>query len=165
MITGTVDDGTQENQRRRSRLGRALYILGGCCYQLGEQEEAAAYVERAAKEADSQQERMGYRQYLAHILCESKQYEQAVDVCDQILEEDENYYPAYLIRQEACYELRKGQQVVDDYHRAVGIFAGYYKPYLMAAQVFFYHNQFEDARGVIDRAKENGVEFSSCLKL
>ena len=165
MITGTVDDGTQENQRRRSRLGRALYILGGCCYQLGEQEEAAAYVERAAKEADSQQERMGYRQYLAHILCESKQYEQAVDVCDQILEEDENYYPAYLIRQEACYELRKGQQVVDDYHRAVGIFAGYYKPYLMAAQVFFYHNQFEDAKGVIDRAKENGVEFSSCLKL
>ena len=54
---------------------------------------------------------------------------------------------------------------MDDYHRAVGIFAGYYKPYLMAAQVFFYHNQFEDAKGVIDRAKENGVEFSSCLKL
>lgn len=165
MITETVDDGTQENRRRRSRKGRALYILGGCCFQQGESEAAAGYVERAAKEADGQQERMGYLQYLAHILCESKQYERAVDVCDQMTAEDENYYPAYLLRQEACYELRKGQQVVDDYHRAVGIFAGYYKPYLLAAQVFFYHNQFEDAKEVIDRARENGAEFSSCLKL
>lgn len=165
MIKETPDDGTTENRKRRSRLGRAFYILGGCLFELGETKEAAASVRRAADESEGRQEELGCLQYLAHILFESKQYEQSVDVCDEIIAKDENYYPAYLTRQEACYELRKGQEVVDDYHRAVAIFAGYYKPYLLAAQVFFFHNQYEDAKGVIERARENGVEFSSLMKL
>lgn len=165
MIKETPDDGTDENRKRRSRLGRAHYILGGCLFELGEREEAFASVRRAAEVSEGRQEELGCLQYLAHILFESKQYEQSVDVCDEIIAKDENYYPAYLTRQEACYELRKGQAVVDDYHRAVAIFAGYYKPYLLAAQVFFFHNQYEDAKGVIERARENGVEFSSLMKL
>lgn len=165
MIRETADDGTEENRKRKSRLGRALYILGGCCFELKELERAVDYLEQAVKAAEGQAERLGYLQYLGHILCESEQYEKAVDVCDRIISEDENYYPAYLTRQEACYELQKGQAVVDDYHKATAIFAGYYKPYLLAAEVFFYHNQFDDAKEVIDKAKENQVIFSSRLKL
>lgn len=82
-----------------------------------------------------------------------------------MIQEDSGYYPAYVQRQEASYELRKGQQVVDDYYSAINIYPGHYKPYLLAAQVFFYHDQFQDAKGVLDRARENQVEFSPCLRL
>ena len=54
---------------------------------------------------------------------------------------------------------------MDDYYNAINIYNGYYKPYLLAAQTFFYHDQYEDAKGVLDRAKENGVEFSDNMRL
>ncbi|MDE7246634.1 MAG: tetratricopeptide repeat protein, partial [Lachnospiraceae bacterium] len=92
-----------------------------------------------------------------------EEYERAVEECDEILEADENYYPAYLVRQEACYNLKRGQQVVDDYYRAIGIYPGYDKPYLFAAMIFYNYNQYKDAMGVIERARENKVEFSQKL--
>ena len=165
LIEAARDDGSEENKKRRSRLGRACYILGGCLHSLGREEEAETYVKRAVAAASNLREKMGCLQYLATIFCESKQYARAVDTCDEILKEDENYYPAYLTRQEACFELKKAQEVVDDYHRAVNIFPVYYKPYLYAAKVFYYYNQFEDAKGVFERARENHVEFSPQMKL
>ena len=58
-------------------------------------------------------DRLEYTQYLANILLWSGQYARSVDICDQILEEDGQYYPAVLTRQEASYKLHKSQQVVD----------------------------------------------------
>lgn len=165
LIEATEDDGGEENRKRRSRRGRACYILSGCCHSLGREEEAERYARRAVEVSVTMREKMGCMQYLSTILCEMKQYEKAVDICDELIREDENYYPAYLTRQEACFELKKAQAVVDDYHRAVRIFAGYYKPYLLAAKVFYYYNQFEDAKGVIEEARENQVEFSQQMKL
>lgn len=165
LIEKTVDDGSEENRKRRLRQGRACYILSGCCHKLGREEEAVAYASQAVTAAADSRERLGSMQYLSYILCETKQYEKAVDICDELIREDENYYPAYLTRQEACFHLKKAQAVVDDYHRAVAIFSGYYKPYLYAAKVFYYYNQFEDADGVLKRAKENHVEFSPEMKL
>lgn len=165
LIEETRDDNTEENRKRLSRKGRASYILGGCYFELGKQAEAEAAVRKAASASVSKSERLGCLQYLSHILFQAEKYERSVDVCDEILNEDSSYYPAYLMRQEACYELKKGQEVVDDYHRAIALFPGYYKPYLLAAKVFYYHSQFEDARGVLQRAEENEVEFSDAMKL
>lgn len=165
LILSLTDDGTAETQKRISRLGRACYILGGCYFELGRQEEAEQAVEEAIQAVTKSRERLGCMHYLASILLKGKKYEKSIDLCDQIVKEDDQYYPAYLIRQEACYELRKGQEVVDDYHRAVDIYPGFYQPYLYAAEVFFHYGQYEDAKGVIDRAREHEVEFSSRMKL
>ena len=165
LIESTEDDGSKENERRRSRLGRACFILGGCLHNLGREEEAEAYVRRAAAESSGQKDKLSCMEYLAGMFRENKQYEKAVDMCDEILREDENYYPAYLTRQEACFELKKAQAVVDDYHRAVNIFPLYYRPYLFAAKVFYFYSQYEDAKSVFDRARENHVEFSAQMKL
>ena len=55
--------------------------------------------------------------------------------------------------------------MVDDYYRAVEIYPGYYKPYLLAEKVFFFCHQYEDVLDVIKRAEENQVEFSDQMKL
>lgn len=165
LIEETVDDGTDKMKKRISRKCRAMNILGSCLHELGENEAAQVYLRRAVEAAEVSGERLGTLNYLAHILQDMKQYEQAVDVCDMIIREDDGYYPAYLTRQEACFELKKGQEVVNDYHRAIDIYPGYHKPYLLAAEVFFYYGQYEDGKGVFDKARENQVEFSDRMKL
>lgn len=165
LVKALQDDGTEETRKRMARHGSACYLLSGCYYSSGRQKEAEEALHEAVEAAESTRDRLEYMQYLSNILLWTKQYERSVDVCDQILGEDEQYYPAYLTRQEACYHLRKAQQVVDDYYCAIRIYPGYYKPYLLAAQVFFNYEQYQDARGVIDRARENNVEFSLNMKL
>lgn len=165
LLKQLTDDGTAETRKRMSRHGGACYILSGCYYALNRQKEAEEILKEGIQAANTVRERFEYMQYLANILMWSKQYESSIDVCDQIIREDDQYYPAYLTRQESCYHLRKAQQVIDDYYRAIGIYPGYYKPYLFAAKVFFFYDQFKDGEGVIERAKENKVEFSDELKL
>lgn len=165
MIRNTVDDGSAENQKRISRYSRACHILGGCYFEMGDREKAIEILQEAVEKADKPQDRLMCRQYLGHVYLKSGQYEMCIDLCDQIIQEEDQYFPAYLQRQEAYFELKNGQKVVDDYHNAVEIFGGYYKPYLLAAQVFFYCDQYEDGKQVLDRARENGVQFSSRMRL
>ena len=122
-------------------------------------------MDMAIEKSEQFQDKQACMQYKAYLLFEDGNYKDCVDVCDQILKEDEGYFPAVLQRQEAAYELKNGQQVVDDYYRAIRIYAGYYKPYMLAAQAFFYSNQFSDALGVLDRARENEVVFSPNMRL
>lgn len=165
LIRQTTDDGTEENRKRISRRFQACHLLSGCYHELEDQEKSLQYVETAASVAANLRDKLAAMQYKAYLLYQYKDYEHCIDACDQVIAEDAGYYPAYVQRQEAAYELRKGQQVVDDYYNAINIYAGHYKPYLLAAQVFFYHDQFKDAKGVLDRARENQVEFSPCLRL
>ena len=165
LLLTTVDDGTEKMQRRISRKCRGLNILGSCCYELKDPEKAEEYLRQGIEVAPNTGEKLGTMSYLSHILSQSKQYEKAIDICDEILREDEKYFPAYLTRQESAYELKRGQTVIDDYYKAISIYPNYYKPYLLAAQVFFYYSQYEDGKGVLDRARENKVEFSNRMKL
>lgn len=164
LVESLTDDGTDETRKRMSRKPRIHILLSSCYYEL-KQEQWEEEGKLSVDTASGQRERIENMHYLANKLVLSEKYGHAVDLCDKILEEDEGYYPAYLIRQEACYHMRKAQQVVDDYHRAVDIYAGFYQPYLFAAKVFFNYGQYEDAKNVIVRARENQVEFSDEMKL
>lgn len=165
LIRDTPDDGSDENKKRISREYRACHILSGCCFELKQQEKALNYVDMAIEAAGEPQDKQACMQYKAYLLFEDKKYKDSIDVCDTILAQDEGYFPAILQRQEAAYEMKNGQQVVDDYYRAIRVYAGYYKPYMLAVEAFFYNNQFSDALGVLDRARENQVEFSPNMKL
>lgn len=165
LIEASPDDGSEENTRRKARESWACDIIARCLYERKEYEKAAAYSDRAAAKASDSDEKAGCLLMKSHILFAAAQYELCIDVCDQLLQMNHQYYPAYIQRQEAAYKLHKSQQVVDDYYSAVAIYAEYYKPYMLAAEVFFYHDQFQNAKGVLDRAEENHVKFSPNMKL
>lgn len=165
MLRDLSEDGTEETRKRISRKNMAASILGACYHELGQKEKAEKTLQEAIRLAADEGERLGSMQQLAGTLLQYHQYERAVDICDQMLQEDQQYYPAYLIRQEACYELKKGQEVVDDYHRAIDIFPGYYRPYMFAAEVFFHYEQYEDGKKVLELARENGIALTSRMKL
>lgn len=165
LIRLTEDDGSEESKKRKNREFQACHILSGCCHALNKRDQALSYVDEAASIAKNLKDKLAAMQYKAYLLFTYEQYERSIDACDQIIALDNQYYPAYLQRQEAAYRLHKGQQVVDDYYNAIRIYNGHGKPYLLAAKVFFYHDQFEDAKGVFDRAAENQVEFTDCMRL
>ena len=169
MICSFTDDGTEKTRRRISRKSLTCMMLSYCYEKIDRQKEAyeaaVQAVEAAIETKADSEECLQRRQYLADYLLRCKEYEKAVDVCDEILKEDDRYYPAYVVRQECCYEMKRAQQVVNDYHRAVEIYPGYYKPYLFAVKVFYNYRQAEDAKKVIDRAKENQVELSPLTRL
>lgn len=165
LILATEDDGSEESKKRFDRLSLAYYMNGCSAGEMKEYPVALEYLHKAAETSDEFYERLSYQVYEAKLLVESEQYEQAVDLCDHILEEDEGYYPAYLQRQEAYFELHNGQQVVDDYHHAIEIYAGYHRPYLLAEKVFFFYRQYEDAKHVLEVARENNVELSDEMRL
>ncbi|MGN0484702.1 MAG: tetratricopeptide repeat protein [Lachnospiraceae bacterium] len=160
-----TDDGTEKTRKRISRRGRACHTLGSCYYKAGRNEDGYAMMQKAIANYKDPAEKLNGMQFLANQILEQKEYEKAIAISEQILAEDDTFYPAYLIQQEAYYYLYRGQEVVDNYYRAISIFPGYYKPYLYAAMVFFQYGQYKDAKGVLDRAKENEVEFSPWMKL
>ncbi len=165
MILATEDNGTQEAAKRFRRKGSAYLMLGWSRYQTGAYEEAAGLLEKGIPELTVLSEKLSCMNSLAEVFLAMNACEKAIDVCGQILSLEKNYYPAYLNRQEAYFRLQNGQQVVDDYYRAVEIYPGYYKPYLLAEKVFFFCHQYEDVLDVIKRAEENQVEFSDQMKL
>lgn len=153
-----------EGEEKEEKKAQAHRILGICFFCM-DNREAGERETRTAMEAETDERgRLDIRYYLAGRYLDFKEYEKAVEECDGILAADENYYPAYLVRQEACYYLKRAQQVVDDYYRAIALYAGYDRPYLYAAMIFYNYSQYKDAMGVIERARENKAAFSKKLR-
>lgn len=159
QIAGKEDD----ELKKAASTAQSHRCLAACFYELGKSDEGEKEARIVIETEPDYKNRIDSKGYLAGKYLSGKQYEKAVELCDEIVEEEEGYYPAYLIRQEACFHIGKAQQVVDDYYRAIDIYAGYDKPYIYAAKIFYDYKQYENAKGVIERARENQVEFSKEL--
>lgn len=145
----------EEREAIPLRLAAALSFLGSTYQKMGGKDPqnyktALDYVEEAYKEESS----IRYLHQKASLLLEMRRYQDCVDVCDKILEEESQYFPAVVIRQEAYYNLRAGQEVIDDFYRALEIYKFYPKMYELAARVFFIYHQYDDAMNILKRADE-----------
>ncbi len=159
----TCLEGITDEAERAAKMAQAHRMLGVCLFDMGNREEGERETRTAMEIETDERNRLDCKAYLARKYLSFEEYERAVEECDEILAVDEDYYPAYLTRQEACYNLRRGQQVVDDYYRAIALYPGYDRPYLYAAMIFYNYSQYKDAMGVIEKARENKVEFSRKL--
>lgn len=159
-----VEENEDDEKEKASKSAQSHRLLGVCYYCIEKPEEGERETKTAIEMEADEKIRIDCKYYLADRYLSLKEYERATEVCDEILEADDGFYPAYLVRQEACYHMRKAQQVVDDYYRAIDLYAGFDKPYLYAAMIFYDYNQYKDAIGVIERARENKVEFSKKLR-
>ncbi len=155
----------EETKIRLKRRSLACSYIGSCLYELSEPDAAEENLKQAVSLAETKAEKLQYMQQYAAILLKWKRYNDVVDVCDDIIKMDAGYYPAYLMHQEACFELKKGQEVVDDYRSAVQIVSDYYKPYMYAALVYYYYGQYQDGLSVLRDAHENNIDFTSKMML
>lgn len=158
------EDGTDRTKRRIERKAMASGMISGVYYELGDMDKAIEYAEEAIDVAGVQDDLLQAMNQKSYYLFKNKEYEKCIDVCEKILKIDSNYYPAIVNHQKSAFEIYNAQMVVDDYHRAVDIYPYYFKPYHLAAKVFFFYDQYKDSMEVIERAEENGVELSADMK-
>lgn len=168
-ILKTEDDGTDKTRRRIDRLGLAYCYMYRCYYHFAEEKEnekdreealnkCIEYLDKAVEVEKNKSLALQYLSSKAHVLLKLEENKRAVDVCDKILELDKGYYPAYVQRMEAYFNLEMGKEVVDDYFDAIDIYPLGVQPYILATRVYHIYNQLEDAEIVISRAKEVGIE-------
>ncbi len=164
-IDEEVDDGSDKAKKRIARKPDACHFIAICYYELEDYENAKKYSKMAIENASSEGTGLEFTQFMVNICLKTGDYDKAMSICDEMLEKDSNYYPAYVMRQEACYKMESFKQVIDDYQTAVMIYPEYYKPYYYAAKVYFDFGMYEDAVKVLDEARENNVKFSPDTKL
>ncbi len=155
----------EEREKRLKRKPLSYSYMAGCLYEQGNQDAAEENMKQAISLAGTTQELLNYMQQYAGMLLKWERYHDAVDICDDIIKYDNQYYPAYLIHQEACFKLKKGQEVVDDYRMATRIVSGYYRPYMYAAMVYYYYGQYRDGLDVLKEAREYNITFNLRMML
>lgn len=152
------DSEDPEIKKRRRRIGYSYYAIAFSLQEMGRAEESIDYYDKAIALEKDEEMLQSYLMGKAHMLCTLLQrYEESADVCDQLLERNEQYMPAYVCRQECSYRMHHAQAVIDDYHRAVAIYPVFLPPYLMAAKVFYFYRQYQNALDVIRKARDLGL--------
>ncbi len=164
MILEAKDDGSIEYQKKMNRLSECNRLLGDFMLEHDQYNEAITYFEEGLKVEPIDYIRFSYMDCISHCYIKMRAYERAIDVCEEILKKNPNYFWAYCNRQEAYFGMRNGQGVIDDYFNAIRIYAGNSKPYLFAMKAFYNYRQYQDALKVYENAEKNGV-VSSALQL
>ncbi|MBQ9983578.1 MAG: tetratricopeptide repeat protein [Lachnospiraceae bacterium] len=175
LIEATVDDGSREMTRRMNRRSLAHFSLGICEWEIhfkhcneDEKESAAKrvedYLNLAIEEETNRLVSFSYMEQLARFLVDAGKYEECIETCNRILEEDRGFFPAYVHRQKAHYKLKNAKEVIDDYFACVELYPVYAPPYCLAAEVFYAFEQYDDVEQVISAAKEAGID-SDTLEL
>lgn len=158
MILEAVDDGSEKYQKKIKRKPDSFHILGLALMTLEQYEEAVSFLKKGIEIEPDMETKYSYMERLAKCYIEMGENEKAIDVCDELISLDKNYFPAYVDRQEAFFGMDNGQGVIDDYYNAIHIWPGYVKPYLLASRMFANYRQFEDMLKVYEAAKQAGIE-------
>ena len=172
MIESIEEDGSKELQKRKNRLSLAHFSVGVCIWEIelkkdakdrkqDDLEKAVDYIKRSVQEEKNTLVRLSYMEQLARFYIENREYEACIAICNEIIEADNGFFPAYVHRQKANYELRNAKEVIDDYFTCTEIYAGYAPPYILAAEVFFAFDQYEDVESVLQAAEEAELESDS----
>lgn len=160
------DDGTEKTQKRIKRRSLAYYFIAKCHNNFSKAKEDPSeeltscieYLDKAIEIEELEKERLRYMLEKAEAYIKLKEDTKCIDICDEIIKNREDYYPAYVFRQEAYYNLRMAQEVIDDFYRATEIYSGDAKPYIFAMKAFMGYRQYDDALGILNKAKEANIE-------
>lgn len=179
LIEEPEEDDSKETKKRKNRLSLAHFSIGVCIWELAYKEKealvkadkgagsddinerlkrAAGYIDRAIEEEKNTLVKLSYMEQLARFYLVQEKYEQCIDVCDRIIEQDKGFYPAYVHRQRANYKLRNAKEVIDDYFVCKELYPDYSVPYVLAAEVFMAFEQYDDVESVIKDGEEAGLK-------
>lgn len=172
LIENSEEDGSKEMEKRKNRLSLAHFSVGVCIwevfYRKEEKEErdtqfleASSYIKKAISEENNQLVKLSYMEQLARFYLDAEAYDACIETCNEIIEKDRGFFPAYVHRQKANYELKNAKEVIDDYFACQEIYPAYVPPYVLAAEVFFAFDQYDDVEHVIQAAKEAGLDSDS----
>lgn len=157
-------DGTKKTTRQMARLGYAYYTIASAKADLilegqeGSLSEVMDYIEKAVAAEKDFSQKVSYYHTAADIWRRKKEYAKMFDICDKIINLDPQYYPAYLLRQEACLYLGRYQEVLNDYHRATALYPYHARPYCTLMRMYLMFGENDKVKEILDLAEKNEVK-------
>ena len=146
--------------KKQEEESRSYSMEGDGWYQLGKQGEEGAYVkaEEAYKIAlDQAPDNLNIKQKVMDTAIVLEKYEEAILMADELIAANEGWFPAYVQKQKACFELHRAQEVINCFYDAKRIYAGFAPMYEKAVEIFCIYRQYGDAEGILAQAKEANV--------
>lgn len=157
-----LEDGSQTDPQERQRQELFLHrFQGEALYQMGRAGEEGAYLKALAMYAvvsEREPDNLDYQQRILDIMIAMEKYEDAVKQADYMIAQNSQWYPAYVQKQRACFELGRAQEVIDCFYAARKIYAAAAVIYEKAADVFIRYRQYNDAESIFRLARESGVD-------
>ncbi len=166
-----LTDKDKDWEKKKKRYPVAQYLLGVSYTELASEkkdtdkyEKALEHFTKAADTVEDFQEKLLYLERQAFVSLKLNKFETCVDTCNAIINLEKNYYPAYLHRQEAYFNLKYGSHVIEDFHNCMNLYPYYVKPFVLAAKVYYIYGENDKAMEVVEKAKEynlsgNDLEF------
>ncbi len=157
ILKNVNEDSLEEEKKRLNRLGFICYCIAQCYKENGQYDTSLSYFKDAIEKEENYGDRFFYMDQLCALYLKMDKNEESIDVCDQIIKEDKNYYPAYLHRQEGYFNLKNLQCVMNDFYSCTDIFPGFVKPYVLAAKALYFAYRYEESKNIILMAWKAGL--------
>ncbi len=165
IAEGNLKEGEEENADEAelavtySCEGQTLRILAENLEKrkdiaIGYKKAEQAFLKALSYEKDS----LRLKQDLLDLLIAEGEFERAVDLADEMLDQNREWFPALVQKQRACYELDRPQEVIDLFREAREIYSKHAPIYELAARVFIDYDQYENAKGILGQAKEEELK-------
>lgn len=103
---------------------------------------------------------LNLHQQILEIYFFQENYTEVLKKADEIIAMDSQWFPAYVRKQQACFELGLYQDVIDVFYQAKKIYAGFEQIYRLAFRTFNVYEQYGDAKRILEQAREAGVSDS-----
>ena len=157
------DSLTEEEAKKLKRLAYCYYLNGISRQRNGELEKAEEYIKFAIENEPDEVDIPYYQESLALIYHEAHEYAKAMEIWNQMIEQNKFNIAAYVRRQATAFEMHDAQLVIDDYYMLQQQAPNYIKNYYYAAKVFYIYDQYKNVEDVLARAAEVNIDSESLL--
>ncbi len=151
----------QDNPTNKELEMVACHYEGEAWFQLGKAGKEGAFLKALEVYTHASQlapDNPSIRQSVVDTLVELQRYEDAIKLAEELLATNSQWFPAYVQKQRACFELGRAQEVVDCFYAAHKIYQAMPEIYEKAADIFIQYRQYKDAEHIFQLAKEAKVD-------
>ena len=149
---------TDVEKKRLERLGYSYYLLALCKKDNGDSDGALALMDTAIETSTREDERVRYTHIKGQMLHDFGRYDEAIELWNGMIEEMPDYTPAYIFRQEASFNERNAQQVIDDFWNITEMMPEYKDAYVYAAKVYNIYERGDLFDEMLQVAERNGID-------
>ena len=154
---------SEEEDKKLKRMAYCHYLCGMAYQKNGDMDKAVEYVRYAIENEPDKVDIPYYMESLGMILHDNGDYQAAMDVWNEMIEQNKYYISAYVRRQATAFEMRDAQLVIDDYYIIQQQAPNYIKNYFYAAKVYYIYDQYNNVDEVIARAQAENIDSESLM--
>ncbi len=122
--------------------------------------EAVKKIEESVSVETNTRNKIYFQRDRALIYYDDDMYSKCVDVCDEILEEVQDWYYIFFLRGKAFYKMDYPQNVIDDFYSITGVIPDNLdnqELYITPLMAYLDYDRYDNANDIFEFAKDHGA--------